>query len=209
MKTRYKFDKYATHQPALFEVLKRVQGDILELGIGNGSTSIIKSSLSSSQKLISLESNKEWFDKFKHLESENHHLFFVDAGNEDNLETGLAWTDYIEENLNEYDFEFVFIDQSPWAARTSCLQYFVDKAKYILVHDVDYYATRGIWGSSKGHTNIAKNKVKYDMDFSDVAKYSRVFYPVNRFFFPLTGPPTLVCSNFVELDDISTDSYYE
>jgi hypothetical protein len=90
----------------------------------------------SDRKLVTLESNLEWLNKFKHLETDRHKLYHVPATNEDTDETGNRWIQFMQEHsLN--DFEIVFIDSSPWSSRTKCFEHFLDRAKIILFHDFD------------------------------------------------------------------------
>ena len=194
-----KKDPYGTHRPYLLELIKHTTGNIIEFGCGNSSTKLIKDLIkNTNRKLISLESNLNWLNKFKHLEDDNHKLFYIDAGHVDNEATGKIWVDFIKSNeaINNLDFEVCFIDQSPWTARTHTLNYFKDKCPYIIVHDVDYFPVNNKWGKAvqiKG----PKGKKVYDMDFSDTVKHFKVYYPPFKYFAGSTGPPTLLCSNIL------------
>jgi hypothetical protein len=156
--------------------------------------------------LISLESNKEWLDKFSHLENDNHKLFYIDAGNNDTNETGQKWIDFIENNeiIKNLNFEVCFIDQSPWTAHTYTLNFFKDKSKYIIVHDVDYFPGFGKWGKINHRIHTDNNALyKYDMDFSDVVKNYKVFYPPEEYFAGASGPSTLFCSNLASSEEFN------
>lgn len=184
---QYLINGFATHQPILLETLKITTGNVLELGCGDGSTNLIKNNISNDRKLVSIESNREWADKFDGV-------IFLDAGNEDTVETGQKWVDCIS-SLDE-EFELAFIDQSPWAARIATFHYLKDKVKYLIIHDIDYFPRNSRLGklistiSSNGYT-------LYDMDFPEI-KYHRVYYPPVENFCGPTGPPTLLCSNFTD-----------
>lgn len=213
----YSSSPFATHQPVLIELLKKTSGHILELGCGDGSTKLIRSHIdgfNGKRKLVSVESNQEWFNKYKHLETAHHHLYFVDAGNEDSHETGEKWVDFLQQKkIDELDFEICFIDQSPWNARTSALRYMLPRCKIVVVHDVDYFPVNNLWGKVI-NTKREGNKVMHKMDFSDVSANFKVFYPPFSHFGGKTGPPTLVCSNLMndkEFSDlnISIDKYYD
>lgn len=210
-------DPYGTHRPVLVEAIKNTTGNIIEFGCGNSSTVLIKELIKDSNRnLISLESNLEWFNKFKHLEDNNHHLFYVNAGFEDNDDTGHKWIDFIKNtpSINNMDFEVCFIDQSPWTARTHALEHYKNKCKYIIVHDVDYFPLNGKWGKA---TRIASEEghLIHNMDFSDVVKYFKSYYPPEKFFAGPTGPPTLFCSDIAEQSEfdlmcqnIDCDKFY-
>ena len=146
----------------------------------------------------------------------NHKLFFIDAGNKDNDATGKKWIDFIKNNtlINNLNFDVCFIDQSPWTSRTYALNYFKDKCPYIIVHDVDYFPTKNKWGKAI-RISSPKGLYVYDMDFSDVVKQYKVYYPPINKFAGRTGPPTLLCSNIVTnnefkkmCDNINYEKYY-
>ena len=122
----YKTHPYYTHQPFFIEVIKFTNGNILECGCGDGSTIMIKEQIKNTgRKLISLESNLEWLNKYKHLADPFHELYHIKAGSDDTLENGNKWVDFIKHNkLN--DFEIVFLDSSPWLSRKCCFDYYLN-----------------------------------------------------------------------------------
>ena len=206
---------FGTHRPALIEIIKNTEGDILECGCGNSSTILIKELIKNTdRKLVSLESNKEWLDKYMNLEDNNHKLFFIDAGNDDTDNTAKTWINFIENNdyIKNLNLEVCFIDQSPWTARTYTLNYFKNKCKMLIVHDVDYFPGHGKWGRilNRLHTNN-NNIFKYEMDFSDIIKNFKVYYPPEQYFAGPSGPSTLVCSEILsknEFDKITSTIDY-
>jgi hypothetical protein len=210
-------DSYGTHRPCLLELILNTNGNIIECGCGNSSTLLIKNIIkNTNRKLISLESNLEWLNKFKHLEDDNHKLFHVDAGNIDNDNTGKKWIDYIKNNdlINNLDFEVCFIDQSPWTARTYTLNYFKNKCPFIVVHDVDYFPVNNKWGKAV-QIPVPNGLKVYDMNFSDILKNSKIYYPPLKYFASKTGPPTLIGSNTLTdnefnkiINNINCDKYY-
>jgi hypothetical protein len=216
----YKTHPYYTHQPFFFEVLKNTTGNILECGCGDGSTIMIREQIKNTdRKLISVESNLEWLNKYKHLEDSYHKLYHIDAGNDDNLETGNKWVEFIEKNkLNE--FEVVFLDSSPWLSRKCCFDYFLNKAKIIIIHDFDYFPLNNIIGNlintEKKYHN-GKYIEKHICNLDGVVKNYKLFHPPYDFFPCTTGPPTLVCSNIMDDNEfnrlinnieLNIDSYY-
>lgn len=201
-------DSFGTHKPVLIELVKNTTGNIIECGCGNSSTILIKELIKNTNRiLISLESNLEWYNKFKHLENDNHKLFYIDIGNEDNENTGKYWTNFIKNNnfINGLSFDICFIDQSPWTARTYTMNYFKNICPYLIVHDVDYFPLNNKWGNiKKEYSLINKHNykiIKRDMDFSDVVINFKVFYPPDEYFAYKTGPPTLLCSNIISSED--------
>ena len=198
-------DPFGTHRPVLIELIKRTKGNIIEFGCGNSSTVLIRQLIGDQDRiLVSLESNLEWFNKFKHLENSNHKLFYVDASNIDNEQTGETWINFIKATpfINDLKFDVCFIDQSPWTARTYCLEHFKDICPFIVVHDVDYFPGTGKWGKIINQISTQnKSLAKYEFDFSDKLAQFMVFYPPEIHFAGPTGPPTLLCSNIVDVCD--------
>ena len=222
--TTYKDHGFYTHQPYLMEILKTTTGNILECGCGDGSTYMIKKHIhdtsdqqcTTNRQLVSLESNLEWLNKYTHLADANHQLYHVATDNSDCLETGNKWVDFIK-TLEIKDFEMVFLDSSPWMSRKCCFDYFLNKAKIIIIHDFDYFPNNNIIGTTISKTNV-DGKEKIVCDLTGIVKNYKLFYPPYKYFIGLTGPPTLICSNIMEKDEfdalmniIETNeaSYYE
>ena len=217
----YKTHPYYTHQPIFIEILKQTTGNILECGCGDGSTKMIREQIQNThRKLVSLESNLDWLNKYTHLANSYHDLYHVDAGNDDTLETGNKWVDFIEtHNLN--DFEIVFLDSSPWLSRKCCFEHYLNKAKIIIIHDFDYFPNNNIIGTVsnreiKYHNGKYQEKIFCNID--GVVKNYKLFHPPDDYFPGSTGPPTLVCSNIMDDEDFKTlintielniDSYYK
>lgn len=203
----YKTHPYYTHQPFFIEVLKNTSGDILECGCGEGSTKMIKEQIkNTNRKLVSLESNYEWLNKYIHLSDSQHKLYHINASNNDTLETGYKWIDFIQNN-NLNNFEIVFIDSSPWLSRKCCFDYFLNKAKIIIFHDFDYFPTHNIIGKViNKETRYYKDKYqeKITCDLDNIVKNYKLFYPPGDFFAGSTGPPTLICSNIMLDNDFNS-----
>lgn len=212
----YKTNPWGTHQPILSELLKCTSGNIIELGCGDCSTLLIKNIIkNSNRKLFSLESDEGWLNKYKYLEDTNHTLLHVPVEkSDDSYSKGKTWVNFIEEKLNNYIFEICFIDQSCWEARYETLKYFKNKCKFILVHDVDYFSRNKMFGTIVT-TYKEKNKIKYDITYDDIIKSSYLFYPPLEYFAGPTGPPTLLCSNLLDQNELNnivltldTNKYY-
>lgn len=205
----YKTDGYYTHQPVLMEVIKNTKGDILECGCGEGSTKLIKELIkNTNRKLVSLESNLYWLNKYKNLADASHELHYIDAGNVDNIETGNKWVEIIKQK-NFNDFEIVFIDSSPWLSRKCLFDYFLNKAKIIIFHDFDYFSNNNIIGKAvqkeiKSYNNVSHETINIDGMLDGIVKNYRLIYPPHEYFVGTTGHPTLVCSNTMSGKDFVT-----
>lgn len=203
----YKTHEFYTHQPYFIEIIKLTNGNILECGCGDGSTKMIKEQIkNTNRKLTSLESNLEWFNKYTYLADSFHELYHIEAGNDDNIETGNKWVEFIKQHdLN--DFEIVFLDSSPWLSRKCCFDYYLNKAKIIIIHDFDYFPVNNIIGSvidkeTKHYNGKYQERIKCNLD--GVVKNYKLFYPPEEYFHGSTGPPTLVCSNIMDEHDFQT-----
>ena len=217
----YKNNAYYTHQPYLIEMLKNTNGNILECGCGDGSTLIIKEEIkNTNRKLVSIESNLEWFNKYKDLANASHELYYINAGNNDTMETGETWIQFIKSNILD-DFDIVFIDSSPWLSRVACLNHYLNQSKIIIIHDFDYFPNNNILGfvtSKERKYYKGKYHEKITCNLDSVVKNYKLFYPPDEYFLGMTGPPTLICSNimstteFQSLMDIiepNIDAYYK
>lgn len=194
---------YFTHQPFLIEILKNTTGNILELGCGEGSTLVIREIIkNTTRKLVSLESDFSWFRKYAHLADESHQLYHVNASNEDTIETGNIWVDFIK-SMRLNDFEVVFIDSWPYASRKLCFDYFLNKVKIIVFHDFEFFPVNNIIGNVV-NTEINKEKVKITCNLDNVVKNYKLFYPPFHYFGNNVGPSTLVCSNTMDSNDFKT-----
>ena len=165
-----------THQPFLDKYIRETTGDIIEFGAGDGSTGLICNLIKGTgRKLVTVENNKEWFNRIKSEfpENEQHEYVF-----------SFDWQTTIK-SFPKDRFDLVFIDQSPWVARQWTLDHFKDTAKYIMIHDADYFPLNNVFGKRLG---------EFEFDFSDCFKDFRMYYPEKPWPF-WTGPPTLVGTN--------------
>jgi hypothetical protein len=202
---KYRNHAFYTHQPVLIEIIKMTKGNILECGCGLGSTVLIKKLIqNSNRKLVSLESNQEWLNKFINLESENHKLYKVPATNDDTLDNASIWVDTIKK-LN-YNFEVVFIDSSPWLSRKVIWEYFKNQNVIMIIHDFDYFPNNNIIGTTL--SKVSENgREKIEIDIPDIN--FKLFYPHDQFFPCPTGPPTLVATTMpIDFNKIDLRNYY-
>ena len=208
-KYTYKSHPYYTHQPFLKEILKNTSGDILECGCGDGSTLFIKECIKGTdRKLVTLESDTDWLNKYTYLHSELHQLYPIDATNDDTDENAKRWVDFIDSKLKNTTFEVVFIDCSPWLSR-----------KHIFIHDFDYFPNKNLIGTTVLKENLRRkdSNLIYEKIQIDMEPNFKLYYPPFEFFVGETGPPTLVFSkvlskidfdNLIEIIDKNIPKYY-
>jgi len=111
----------ATHVPILTHIVLHTTGAILEFSCGYYSTLLLHE-LAGKRQLLTLENNKEWFDRFKCLQNKWHSFKFVND-----------WEQFTEPLKQNWDV--VFIDHSPAIRRKEDIIRLRGKAEYIVVHD--------------------------------------------------------------------------
>ena len=181
-KLKHNLDANYTHQPVLEKLLSITTGPILELGCGEGSTELIHQySLLHNRKTVSVESSEIWLEKYKEKYTNQNHEF-IHTNN---------WED-VNTKLSVLKWGLVFIDQGSWEARADSFNTFKNISEYLILHDCYYFPKNKLIGKeiepllNKENTGIR--------DWSDDIKYSKEYFP--KEFMYITGPPTLVCSQF-------------
>lgn len=188
----YKTNCYATHQPVLYEVLRRTAGPVLELGSGKGSTPLIHH-FAPGRRIITVDNDQEWLTPLKHLYEDEHHRFIHTAD----------WNETLNSPELQGPWDAVFIDQSPWEARYLSLMKFKDTARFIVIHDCDYFPANKVFGTQK--RPILDFIDEGSRDYSDVFKHWKEFFP-KKPWVAESGPPTLLGSNLGPCDlDVSYD----
>lgn len=137
--TREKFISDLSHWnsylPILWEALENTEGDIIELGIGPGSTEKLNNySRSNKRSLLSYESSREWYDQYSHLMAQTvwHHITYV----------GHNWTILHEHWAHlqmlaggERKIGVLFSDEAPGEMRKYNISMFCNIAQVIVAHD--------------------------------------------------------------------------
>jgi hypothetical protein len=129
-----KLESYSnyTHRPFLKEQLDKLKDNavVLELGVGDGSSSLMKEYCESSDKhkVLAFDTDRNWYNSMKkEYAVENYGFNFLNS-----------WNDILE--YLPYDsYDLVFVDQAPWEARIDCINLLKDKTSVFVVHDYDYY----------------------------------------------------------------------
>ncbi len=183
---RHKTCDYSTHQPVLYELIRRTKGPILELGCGNGSTPLL-SFFARGREIVTVDNDPEWFASFRSkYQSKNHQFILTDD-----------WDKILSDPLLDRKWSLIFVDQSPWEARHRSILRFRDTAGYLVLHDSDYFPLFKVFGTVLEETVPSKKEGR--RDYSDIFRYFREYYPPMPWPGP-TGPPTLVGSNLNNCD---------
>lgn len=115
-------NNFNSHQPVLKEYIEKTSGLIIEFGMGDGSTELIHAyAIFGERNIISYENNREYYDRFKHM-NYKHQVIFVENWNE----------------VKAQEADIVFIDHAPAARRHIDAIRFSKLAQYVIVHDTEH-----------------------------------------------------------------------
>lgn len=118
------------HRHLLWEALELTKGEIVEMGMGQGSTPFLHQyAKDSGRDLYSYENNLEWYSKFTEYVSEFHKLTYT-----------IDW-DLVSRNHKSPSV--LFIDHAPGERRKIDLEKFSNMAKIIVIHDTEPAADHG------------------------------------------------------------------
>lgn len=201
MKTpRFVWDWFSSHQPILYEALRRTSGMVVDFGCGEGSTELLHELCKPTERhLITFDNDMKYLSRYEHLKTSWHEIIFVED-----------WVTLLltHEEKPWLNCDVALVDQMPWEARTLTVQVIKDHAKFVLVHDVDYFPGHGIFGYNRDPIDGAKHIGL--RTYEDTFKYWKEFFPLEPWPYEPSGPPTLLGSNFLECDwDVDYEKYVE
>lgn len=132
-------ENWNNYKPLLWEALEATFGSVIEMGIGMGSTKILHDYCNANNRpLFSYENNEQWFDQYKHLNNEYHHMMCLtdnwDVVDNTHLLCGV-----------------LFVDHAPGERRHIDVELFKDKANIIVIHDTEPEADHGYQMSKIWH----------------------------------------------------------
>lgn len=112
--------------PLLWEALENTTGDVIELGIGPGSTQKLHDYCQEKgRKLYSYETDYDWYKQFEHLINDNHKIECVRSN----------WQVMIEAHRNHVGV--LFSDEAPGEMRKYNIAMFCNLADAVIVHDAE------------------------------------------------------------------------
>lgn len=114
-------DPYSTHLPVLDWAIKKTSGSVLEIGCGNSSTVFLHNECKN-RRLVTIETNEVWFQRFVNLRTENHELFLKSS-----------YDDFRDIIMGE-SWDVVLVDHAP-ALRRNVEINILHHCKYVVVHD--------------------------------------------------------------------------
>ncbi len=129
---------YGTHITPLITAVLNTSGTVIELGMGDFSTTILHTLCKHlNRKLISAETSKEWMNKFKDLETDFHIFEYVpvyeNTINEINPEKHLWNVIGTGEDL----VGVVLVDNRPGDRRKDDIERFAYRSQIVVVHDTE------------------------------------------------------------------------
>lgn len=142
-----------SHLPVLAKLLSVIDKPVIELGIGYNSTPLLHWMCKErGVQLMSFETDKEWMDKFKEFQEEDHYMEHVKDWN------------FLDQLASIDDFGLVFIDHKPARKRRSSALKFKDTADFVVLHDSELadhpaYKYRSIY-----------KEFKYSFEFKEVGE---------------------------------------
>lgn len=123
------------HLPLLWVALENTDGDVVEMGCGDGSTNqLARYCKAKGRKMFSFELDAKWLERFKGLESDTHKLSIVDNAD---------WTGI---HANHSNASVVLIDHTPGEDRGFRLKQFEDNQGVIVCHDSEPRPCGGNYG---------------------------------------------------------------
>lgn len=113
--------RYGTFLPVLMRALQLTQGNVLEIGMGQFSTPYLHFATTPfARKLVSYESDQEYFSTYKQYKNEYHEINYVQD-----------W----DFTPIEKPWDVALIDHKPAERRIQEIKRLAYLAKYIIVHD--------------------------------------------------------------------------
>lgn len=175
---------YYTHQQSLINTLNLFDNskkiNILEFGVGEGSSSILNdyAKKNSKIKIQSFEHDLNWLIDMKNKYSLSNYTF-----------NHVDWNSFDYAELKKYEYDIIFIDQGSWEARITTIDELKNNSKYIILHDYCYYnGFRGAEISERDKEwafSVKENTFFYNKYFNDFELLTQM-----ELF-----PPTLIMKN--------------
>ena len=182
-------DPYATHQPVLYIALKRTGGPVIEFGCGHGSTPLLHRYCAARQReLLTLETDMGWAAEFSQYVTPLHRFMLVDD-----------WAHVLsDDRIVNRRWSVAFVDQAPWEARHLTLEAIKFSARFVVLHDPDYFPEHDMFGKVLAPLNGAADRGA--RDYGDMFKWWKEYFPLEPWPYGRTGPPTLLGSDFEPCD---------
>jgi hypothetical protein len=115
---------WGTHQSILKRLVEITNGPVVEMGMGDWSTPMLHELCSKGgRRLLSLESDPQWADKFKHLKGPLHEIIVI--------------RDWRIAPIMGVKWDVAFVDNWPGKTRMQNILRLSPRARYIITHDTE------------------------------------------------------------------------
>lgn len=158
-------DDYGTHHVVMADLVSRTDMSatkycgsfpVLECGMGYGSTPMLHRMCANRRLLVSLDTVKDWADRFRSLASIDHVISVVND-----------WKDY---PIEKEQWAVAFIDNAPGETRIDLIRRLKGRAHWIVAHDSERdYGT----GANYGYEKV-KPLFKYVSEYRFLRPYTLV-----------------------------------
>lgn len=126
------YSYWDSHRPLLWEAMEATTGDIIELGVGGGSTEQLHEYCKArGRRLFSYESSLEYYRQFEKFRTDWHQVEFV----------GENWEPMIERHRGNVGV--LFSDEAPGQIRKYNISMFCNIANIIVAHDAEKESDHG------------------------------------------------------------------
>lgn len=150
-------DPYSTHQALLVAAMVATDGPIVEMGGGYYSTPLVSAFTAIQGRFAyTIETGEFVYNKLKPYSSDRHRVLLIPGYRFDQVgrftpEDGTSgneykqrqmdylqafWTEHQAKNLGR--FSIAFIDQAPGFLRAPAIEFFRDKADFVITHDSEH-----------------------------------------------------------------------
>lgn len=121
---------WSNHRHLLWDALQATNGDVIELGCGDGSTPFLSLYCKARGRMLySYEGNLDWWGLMQTYNGEGHRVIFA--------------KDWDQVSVNHPNPSVVLIDHSPGERRKIDIARFANQAQIIVAHDTEPAADHG------------------------------------------------------------------
>lgn len=160
-----------SHFAVLAAAVARTTGPVLECGMGDFSTPMLHLMCKGKRELVSLESDREWLNRFSRYISDDHDMGLIEAS----IET---WEAYGKSIGDFYKDGVIFLDQAPGEARVPMALALKGKARFLVCHDTeaDIPPSAGNYGWAK-----LNGVFKYASTYKEFGPWTTVYSDEEEF----------------------------
>lgn len=158
---------YGSHAPVLASAVRQTNGRVLELGMGYGSSCLLKAMLPPGRQLVSMESNPDWYAAMRNMCAP------FDVGRADRY----IFSENIRQDLWKAFkaprwFEVAFVDFAPGEERVPAILKLKDEVTFIVAHDTE--ADLPGAGGNYGWKQL-NGVFKYQYTYKDMRPWTSVY----------------------------------